>query len=273
MKRLGSFALVATLLLAPFPVAPQAAHAVDDVAPAISVKVDDQEQVYDPSPVLQNGRTMVPMRALFEKLGSTVEWDDATQTITAQSDTRKGQIKLKLQVGNPIAFVNDTPIELDQAPTMFGNYTMVPLRLVSESLRAAVIWDEQDHSIEVYSLNYQLFLSAIRGNVDLVTKELELGADPNYTKLDNGDTPLIGSALLMRLHVVELLLANGANINAQDNDGYSALIMAVSKQDLDMTKLLLDHGADPSLKSKEGTALDLARQFKNQPLIDLLQSQ
>ncbi|KEO82284.1 hypothetical protein EL26_15995 [Tumebacillus flagellatus] len=232
--------------------------------------VDDHMQIYDPAPVLRNGRTMVPLRSLFETLGATVLWEDATRTVTALSYTAKGQIKLTLQVDNPIAYLNGNPLELDQPPTVIDDHTMVPLRLVSESLRAAVDWKENTQTVEIYSLNYQLFLSSLRGNVDLVTKELDLGANPNYRNPDRGDTPLIASVVLKRLDVVQLLLDNGADINAQASDGYSALLAAVSGQDVEMTKLLLKQGANPNLASPKGTALQMARQTQNQAEINLL---
>ena len=52
--------------------------------------------------------------------------------------------------------------------------------------------------------------------------------------------------------VLALLLKNGADINAQDDMGYSALSEAVSVRSPESVKLLLNEGANPELKDKDG---------------------
>ena len=48
----------------------------------INVTIDGTAQSYDVMPVIENGRTLVPMRAIFESLGAVVSWDDETKTIS-----------------------------------------------------------------------------------------------------------------------------------------------------------------------------------------------
>ena len=50
---------------------------------SVKVFVDGEEIVSDQSALLMNSRTMVPLRAIFEKLGAEVSWEDATKTVTA----------------------------------------------------------------------------------------------------------------------------------------------------------------------------------------------
>ena len=61
--------LVLILLTAILSIAPVSAAAID-------VKIDNKKLVMDVPASIINGRTMVPMRAIFEKLGATVIWDD-----------------------------------------------------------------------------------------------------------------------------------------------------------------------------------------------------
>lgn len=49
----------------------------------IKVKIDGQQIAFDVPPQLINDRTMVPLRAIFEALGATVDWNDDTQTVTS----------------------------------------------------------------------------------------------------------------------------------------------------------------------------------------------
>lgn len=45
----------------------------------VSIYVDEKLLQCDVPPYIENGRTMVPMRKIFEVLGATVEWDEETQ--------------------------------------------------------------------------------------------------------------------------------------------------------------------------------------------------
>lgn len=51
----------------------------------ISVTVNSRFLTMDTQPVIRDGRTLVPLRAIFEALGAVVEWDVATKTITGKS--------------------------------------------------------------------------------------------------------------------------------------------------------------------------------------------
>ena len=75
MKKLPVF-LCAAMLLG------SAAHAEDD----ITVFVNDTELSFDQPPIIYNDRTLVPMRAIFESLGLTVQWFGEEQRITAFDD-------------------------------------------------------------------------------------------------------------------------------------------------------------------------------------------
>jgi len=91
----------------------------------------------DVPPLIQHGRTLVPMRAIFEALGAQVYWEDATSTINAY----RRESAIVLQIGNRTAWVNGPSRQLDVPPVIIGGRTMVPLRFVAESLGAEVAWD------------------------------------------------------------------------------------------------------------------------------------
>jgi len=87
--------------------------------------------------VLVEGSTLVPMRCIFEALGAQLEWDGATQTVTATKDTKK----IRLTIGSKTAYINDFPLTMAVAPALINGKTYVPLRFVAESLGAEVSWD------------------------------------------------------------------------------------------------------------------------------------
>ena len=65
---------------------------------AIDLVIDGEKLELDVPPQLVEQRTLVPLRAIFEKLGATVEWDQATQTATATKGTDVVQITIDLSL-------------------------------------------------------------------------------------------------------------------------------------------------------------------------------
>lgn len=95
MKRKLLIATIITLLVSMLALTP--AYAAE---PQITVYIDNSPVVFDVAPIVENGRTLVPMRAIFEAFNTNVEWDNATQTVTASTEYL---MCLELQIGNPIA--------------------------------------------------------------------------------------------------------------------------------------------------------------------------
>ena len=106
------------------------------MAADINVTIDGNAQNYDVMPVIENGRTLVPMRAIFEALGAEIKWDDSTKTVTGT----KGDVSVVLTIGNTLAKVNDKEVTLDVPAKIVSDRTMVPVRFISESLGCTVNW-------------------------------------------------------------------------------------------------------------------------------------
>lgn len=114
-------------------------------AGATSLIVDGKTVQSDVPPVITDGRTLVPVRALFESLGATVGWDDATQTATAT----KGGTVISMQIGSQTAYVNGAATSLDVPAQTVDGRTMVPARFVAESLGAQVEWDAANDQVKI----------------------------------------------------------------------------------------------------------------------------
>ena len=102
----------------------------------IRVTVNGIPLAFEVPPQMINGRTMVPMRAIFEALGAKVNWDGSTQTITATTGDRE----IIMQLNNTRMTVNGRAIELDVPPQLVNSSTLVPVRAVAEGLDADVNW-------------------------------------------------------------------------------------------------------------------------------------
>ncbi len=111
----------------------------------IKVEIDGTEHTFDPAPILVNDRTMVPMRYIFEIMGATVSWEEATETVTAV----KGDTTIVLKIGSTEAKVNGAAKVLDAPAMLYQDRTMVPIRFISESLGADVQWIEASNKVVI----------------------------------------------------------------------------------------------------------------------------
>ncbi|MCH5186999.1 MAG: copper amine oxidase N-terminal domain-containing protein [Oscillospiraceae bacterium] len=93
---------------------------------------------YGQKPVIVDGRTLVPLRAIFEAMGAEVDWDGESQKVTA---TRDG-ITINLNIGSNELVVNGETVELDVPAQLINNTTMVPVRAIAESFNCEVDWND-----------------------------------------------------------------------------------------------------------------------------------
>jgi Copper amine oxidase N-terminal domain len=116
-------------------------------ANAIKVYINGEQKFFPQAPFTENGRTLVPLRGIFEGLGAEVKWDNATQSITATKE--KTNIYLKL--GSKQAKVDGKSVTIDVPAKAINGSTMVPIRFVSESLGAEVKWDASASAVRIES--------------------------------------------------------------------------------------------------------------------------
>lgn len=113
----------------------------------ISVHINGSELAMDEPPVIVNGRTLIPLRAIFEALNVTPQWDSATKTVSAKTN----EIEMKLKIGSQDAVVNGKVIKLDTPGTLVNGRTMVPARFIAETLGANVDWDSNTRTVKITS--------------------------------------------------------------------------------------------------------------------------
>ena len=113
----------------------------------ISVYMDNEKIKFDVAPILVNGRTMVPLRAIFEKLGATVDWDNATRTAIA----KKGNVSVSIAINDSTLYKNGNPVTLDVPAQLKGGRTLVPLRAVSEAFACDVQWNGETRTVDIFT--------------------------------------------------------------------------------------------------------------------------
>lgn len=124
----------------------------------VSVLVDGEsiDFTQNQPPVIKDGTTLVPFRAVFEKLGANVEWSADKQLCEASLNG----VKVSTTIGDKAVYVNSLlaendndakKIDLAVPAQIINGRTMVPLRVLSESLGLEVDWDNDTKTVNVSS--------------------------------------------------------------------------------------------------------------------------
>ena len=130
------------------------------------VILDQREITFpDQTPIIQNDRTLIPARGVFEAMGAEVSWDQEAQEVKiVTSDTLT---RIFLHIGSDImqvhkitglslggVSVEKTDVTLEAPAIIVSDRTMIPLRAVAEAMDAEVNWDEQAYIADISSLEY-----------------------------------------------------------------------------------------------------------------------
>ena len=137
--------ILAVTLLALAVISPKTiAHASDN----IHIIVDGVRLTFDgQQPVILNGRTLVPIRGVFEQLGFDVSWNaEAHQAILA----RTGYIII-ITIGSDVFTTNGERHLLDVTAQIISNSTMLPIRAVLESVGYELNWDSGTRTANIVS--------------------------------------------------------------------------------------------------------------------------
>ncbi|MBQ7264571.1 MAG: copper amine oxidase N-terminal domain-containing protein [Firmicutes bacterium] len=110
------------------------------------IYIDGNALTIDQPPVIADSRTLVPVRAVSEAFEGEVSWDATSKTATVVS--LEGD-EIKLTIGSKTAYLNGKAVELDVAPAIINERTMLPIRFIAESFGFDTRWIEESKSIIV----------------------------------------------------------------------------------------------------------------------------
>lgn len=113
----------------------------------ISVYLDAAKIEFDVKPQIINGRTMVPIRAIFEKMGAVVEWDGNTSSAICT----KGDTVVKMTVNSMDMYINNQLTKMDISPVVIDGRTLAPARYVAEAFGADVQWSQKNNTVVICS--------------------------------------------------------------------------------------------------------------------------
>lgn len=114
---------------------------------SIKVELDGHPIIFETEPIIQNGTTLVPLRAIFEALGASVEWNATTKSVISVFE----ETSVKLKIDSKTAYKNGVGFELLAAPVIVDGRTLVPVRFISESFGLNVDWESSTKTVLISS--------------------------------------------------------------------------------------------------------------------------
>ena len=141
MKKFVTAALFAALMLASV-----VAVSANEV---IRVTIEGQQVDFpgEQGPVIVDGRTLVPVRGVFEHLGFDVDWDEDARSAVL---VREG-VLVTLTLESDVFVINGENRNLEVAAQLIGDRTMIPIRAVVESVGYYVDWDDATRTVIISS--------------------------------------------------------------------------------------------------------------------------
>lgn len=113
----------------------------------ISILINDVELEMDVAPIIIDDRTLVPVRAAMEGLGATVDWDSDTRTVTITE-----ALTIIMSIDSTAVTIltydgSEEAVEMDVAPIIIDDRTMLPLRFLAETFGFEVDWDDETRTV------------------------------------------------------------------------------------------------------------------------------
>lgn len=133
----------------------------------VKVTFDGEEMNFDVAPIIENGRTLVPFRAIFEKLGCEVSYSETDEGKFVEA---KGNgTAIVIEIGKSSMTVNGDQKELDAPAKIVDGRTLVPMRAVSESMDCTVDWLDDVKTVSIKkNIEFSAKIEEKDGALDIV---------------------------------------------------------------------------------------------------------
>lgn len=117
-------------------------------AKEVKIEIDGKEMVPKDMPaVIIDGRTMLPMRQIAQKLGCEVNWNEAAQQIYVM----QGSDIIVFTVNSKAGYENGKEFTMDVPATIVNDRTMLPVRALADALHLNIKWDDPNRTVIINS--------------------------------------------------------------------------------------------------------------------------
>lgn len=117
----------------------------DKILYPVKVIINEKEVIFDVQPRIQKGRTLIPVRSVFESLDAVVRWEESTRTVSIIKDSKV----IKLTVGSKWAYIDEKKVMIDVEAALLNGRVMLPVRFIAEELGLEVTWDGEKRVVSI----------------------------------------------------------------------------------------------------------------------------
>lgn len=188
MKRILRFTLLLIGLILAAGTIPASAQLEED----IKVFIDGAQLQLDVAPQIQNGRTMLPFRAVADALDIDVIWESAARQIIAEDSS----ITLEMTIDSKLAKVNDQVVIMDTAPVILNGRTLLPARFFSETFGCVVKWDPSTRIVNIVSAPPEMKIIGFYALGDEKTSSWTNLFNTPYPQASKGNTEVLSDLAL-----------------------------------------------------------------------------
>ncbi|MDR1572765.1 MAG: N-acetylmuramoyl-L-alanine amidase, partial [Clostridiales Family XIII bacterium] len=113
----------------------------------VDLLLDDLPVESEVPPLIVRGRTLIPARALFERMGASVSWNEETRQVFVIATNAA----ITLTIDAFEYAINGNIYPVDVPPLIVGDRTLIPVRIVAEAMGCEVQWDDPARTVAVAS--------------------------------------------------------------------------------------------------------------------------
>lgn len=124
----------------------------------ITVFLNGSQILVEHPAILEEGRILVPIEAICEAMGATVDWNESEQTVTAT----RGDKVLTLTLGSDKAKIRDKTYYLEVPPKMINELGFVPIDFIVSGFEAYVEWNSDSQTVEVMDNSSAMLTSRVK---------------------------------------------------------------------------------------------------------------
>lgn len=209
----------------------------------LTILLYGEKMPYSNKAVLENGSTLIPLRDIFTSFGAEVIWNQKDKTIFA----KRGSQDVLLKIGSKTAKSGDFTMTLPVAPKIKDGVTLVPLRIVSDSLGIGTRWRPDtktivlgngqgdirghvtyngvsaDSGAEVFLVNDSFFYTNY--STEKLKKFVTVGEFPNYSGLYHTTVDTSGKYTFKNVPLAHYrIIISSAHSTRNANDSISASV-------------------------------------------------
>jgi hypothetical protein len=159
--------------------------------PNATVTVDEEEAEVSEDGSFEHEVSLEVGENSFEVIAKDLSGNEAKETVVI---TYQEPVILKFQIGNKTVYVNDEPVEIEAAPFVdkASGRTLVPIRIVAESIGAEIGWEGTERKITLTQGDtvIELWIDKPIAKVDGIPTPIDMGSPKLAPSVVNGRTVL-----------------------------------------------------------------------------------